>query len=182
MTLGASSDHGGGCLVSGDVLIWDTPMLLTPCAGVGGVDREQADAVAVGPPGQAVTKYRRRDTGHCSAEAFAARSSAHRFPTRGAGVSEVEVLHRHVVDAVAAGVVHEPGDRVPNLRIPTRRTSREVDLDALGPADWVAVPIQAAHGEVAVVEIHTHDRAARTDFGVWVRRVEKFESRWPACP
>src|ERR1700737_2299230 len=36
MTLGASSDHGGGGLVSGDVFIWGAPVLVSPRAAVGG--------------------------------------------------------------------------------------------------------------------------------------------------
>src|ERR1700682_5947101 len=47
-TLGASADHGGGCLVSGDVLIRGAPVPVTPHAAVGRVDREQGDAVAMG--------------------------------------------------------------------------------------------------------------------------------------
>src|ERR1700724_490501 len=42
MTLGASSDHGGGCLVSGDVFIWDAQVMASPRAAVGG--RRSPDA------------------------------------------------------------------------------------------------------------------------------------------
>jgi len=80
-------------------------MLITPRTRVGGIDRQQSDTVAVGLPAQATAEHRGRDPGDGSAEAFAARSSAHRFPAVGAGVGEVKVFHRDGVDAVAGGVV-----------------------------------------------------------------------------
>jgi hypothetical protein len=45
VALGASSDHGGGCLVPGDVLRRRAPVLVSPRAGVGGIDRIQANPV-----------------------------------------------------------------------------------------------------------------------------------------
>lgn len=48
MALGASTDHRGGCLVSGDVLIRPAPVLISPHAGVGGVDRIQVNAMSAG--------------------------------------------------------------------------------------------------------------------------------------
>ena len=41
VALGATPDHGGGCLVSGDVCVGLAPVLIAPRAAVGGVDREQ---------------------------------------------------------------------------------------------------------------------------------------------
>jgi hypothetical protein len=41
VALGASADHHGGCLVSGDVLIRGAPVLPAPRAGVGRVDRRR---------------------------------------------------------------------------------------------------------------------------------------------
>jgi hypothetical protein len=131
-------------------------MLVSPRAGVGGVDCEQADAVAVGLPAQAVAEHRRRDTGHRSAVAFAALPSAHSFAARGAGIGKVKVFHGDGRDVVPLGVVEEPGDRVPDLSISTAERSREVEVNAVWRADWVAVLIEASHGEVSVVEVHPH--------------------------
>ncbi len=77
--------------------------------------------MAVGLRCEAVAKYRGRETRHRFTEASTAASSAQRFPACGAGVGEVEVLHRDGGDVVAQGVVDEPGDRMPNLGIPTCR-------------------------------------------------------------
>jgi hypothetical protein len=84
------------------------------------------------------------------------RFSAHGFPAHGAGVGEVEIFHSNGVDTVTAGVTNESGDRVPDLGIPTGRRPRQVDVDALGWADRVAMLIEAAEREVSVVEIHPH--------------------------
>ena len=75
----------------------------------------------MGLPGQTVAEHRRRNTGHRLAEAFTARSASHRFPADGAGVGEVEILHRDGVDTVPSGVVEKPGDCVADLGIPTGR-------------------------------------------------------------
>jgi hypothetical protein len=96
-------------------------VLISPHAAVGGIDREQVYAVAVGLGGEPVAEHRGRDAGDRLAEAFTAGSAAHGFPAHGAGVGEVEVLHRNGVDAVPQGVAEEPGDRVPDLGIPVRR-------------------------------------------------------------
>jgi hypothetical protein len=108
VALGASADHGGGCLVSGDVLIGGAPVLVSPRAAVGGVDRVQAEAVSAGLCGEPVAEHGGRDTGYGLAEAFAALASAHGFPPNGAGGGEVEVFHRDGVETVARGVADEP--------------------------------------------------------------------------
>jgi hypothetical protein len=95
-------------------------VLISPRAGVGGVDRVQADAVPAGLRGHPVAEHRGRDAGHRPAEAFAARSSPHRFPADGAGVGEIEVFNGDGRDAVPRGVADDPGDRMPDLGIPTR--------------------------------------------------------------
>ena len=42
MALGATPDHRGRGLVSGDVLVGFAPMRITPDAAVGGIDRQQS--------------------------------------------------------------------------------------------------------------------------------------------
>jgi hypothetical protein len=99
MALGATPDHGGCCLVSGDVFVWFAPVLLAPCAGVGRVDRKQPDTGRSGLCGEPVTEHRGRDAGYRFAEPFATLAAAHRLAPDGAGISEIEVLDR---DRVAA--------------------------------------------------------------------------------
>jgi len=119
-------------------------VLIPPHAGVGGIDREQAHAVSVGLGGEPVAEHRRRDTGHRLAKASTALASAHGFATRGAGIGEIEILHSNSVDTVTAGVTNESGDRMSDLGIPAGRRPRQVNVDALGSADRIAMLIEAA--------------------------------------
>src|SRR6202040_547738 len=124
--LGASADHRGGCLVSGDVFIGGAPVLVSPRAAVGGVDREQADPTAVGLGAQPVAKHRGWQTGHRLSEAFSAPAATHRLAPGAAGVGEVEVLDGDRGDAIPAGVVDEAGDRVAHVGIAARGGAGEV--------------------------------------------------------
>jgi hypothetical protein len=135
-------------------------VLVAPSAGVGGVDRVQADSVVVGLGGQAVAEHRCRDPGHCLAEAFTPLTAAHGFSAHGAGVSEVEVFHSNSVEPAPLRVVDEAGDRMPHLGIPARRFTRDIDVDSLRSTNRVAVGVEAPHREVPVVEIHTDDRVS----------------------
>ena len=117
-SLGASADHGGGCLVSGDVLIGGAPVRITPDTGIGGIDREQFDTGSVGLGGQPAAEYCGGDPGHGSTEPFPTPAAAHGFAPGGAGISEVEVFHGDGVDVVALGVADQAGDRVADLGIP----------------------------------------------------------------
>jgi type IV pilus biogenesis protein CpaD/CtpE len=129
--------------VTGDVFIRFAPVLLTPGAGVGGIDRQKTNAVSAGLRGQPVAKYRSRDSGHGLAEAFTARTATHRLPTHLAGVGEVEVFYGDSRDVVAPGVADQLGYGVADLDIPPRRRTGEVDVDALRSADGVAVGVEA---------------------------------------
>src|SRR6266487_3940741 len=73
VALGATPDHGGGCLVAGDFLVRLAPVLVSPRRRVGGIDREQADAVSAGLPGKPVAEDCGGDAGHGAAEPLAAR-------------------------------------------------------------------------------------------------------------
>jgi len=115
--LSAAPDHRGGCLVSGDVQIGVLPVLATPDAAVGGIDRQQLDAGTGGHGGQPVTESRGGDPGHGPAEPFPALAPAHRLAPGGAGVGEVQVLDRDDGNAMLAGVVQETGDGVPYLSV-----------------------------------------------------------------
>ena len=61
---------------------------------------------------------------------------------------------------MAAGVADEAGDGVPDLGVAPGCAAGEAELDALGPADWVAVGVESADGEVSVVEVDAQDRTA----------------------
>ena len=123
-------------------------MLITPCAGVGGVNGVQRDAMFVGLGGKPVAKHRGWDSGNRSTEPFAAAPTSHGFAASVASVGEVEVLHRDSSDVVLLGVVDESGNRMPDQGIAAIRRPRQVQVDALGLADRVAVWIEAPHGEV----------------------------------
>jgi hypothetical protein len=73
--LGASADHRGGCLVSGDVFIGGAPVPVSPRAAVRGVDRVEPDPTAVGLGAHPVAEHRSGQTGHRLAEAFTASAS-----------------------------------------------------------------------------------------------------------
>ena len=91
-------------------------MLVAPGAGVGGVDRVQLDCGCCALGGEPVAEHRGGDAGHRFAEPFAALAAAHGLAPGGAGMGEVEVLDRDGADAMAARVVHQRGDGVPDLR------------------------------------------------------------------
>jgi hypothetical protein len=57
--LGATPDHRGRSLVTGDVRIGEAPVRVTPHAAVGGVHREQLNAGVVGHAGKTLTKHHR---------------------------------------------------------------------------------------------------------------------------
>jgi hypothetical protein len=99
------------------------------------------------------------------------RSSAHRFPTCGAGVGEVEILHRDDGDGVADGAVQEPGDGVADLGVAAHWW-----------ADRVAVLIEAPQRQVAVVEVHTYHRPARPNIGIGARCADSVRRCWRAGP
>jgi hypothetical protein len=161
--LGAKPDHGGGCLVSGDVCVGFAPVLLAPGAGVGGVDRQKADAVSADLSSEPVTEYTGRDPGHGSAETFAAPPAAQSFPAHLAGVGEIKVLHSNSHDAVPPRVVDQRCDGVADLRVTTGTAAGQIDVDVPRSAGGVAVFVEAAQCQVPVVEIHPDNRApART--------------------
>src|SRR3989337_2679606 len=110
MALGATPDHGGGCLVSGDVWVGAAPVLVTPDAAVGGIDRQQLDAGAGGHAGDPVAENRGWDPGHGGAEALPARATSRGFSSRGARVGEIEVFDRDGSDVMAPGVVQQSRD------------------------------------------------------------------------
>ena len=118
--------------------------------------------MSVGLRGQPVAENGGRDTGHRFTEAFAALSSSHCLAAHGAGVGEVEVLNNDGVDAVAQGVVDEPGDRVPDLGIAAGAGAGKVEVDARWCTDRVPVRVESSHGKVSVVEVHGQHRAIRT--------------------
>jgi hypothetical protein len=100
--------------------------------------------MSVGLGGESVAEHRGRDAGHRLAEAFTAPSAAHGFAPDGAGIGEVEILHRDGVATVAARVAKQSGDRMPDLGIPPRGRPRQVEVDALGSPDRVAMLIEAS--------------------------------------
>jgi hypothetical protein len=149
--------------VSGDVFIGGAPVLVSPYAAVGGVDREQADPMAVGLGAQPVAEHRGWETGHRHAEAFSAPAATHRLAPGGAGAGEVEVLDGDRGDAIPAGVVDESGDRVAHLSVAARRGSGQVDVDAVGSPHRVAAAVEAAHREVPIVEVHSGEGTSRSN-------------------
>ena len=62
---------------------------------------------------------------------------------------------------------------MPHLGIATGRRPRKIEVDALWPPDWIAMRIQAPHGQVSLVDIHTHHRAVGTNIvsRTWALRV-----------
>jgi hypothetical protein len=137
--LGATPDHGGGCLVPGDVLVRLSPVLVSPCGGVGGVDREQADAVSVRLRGEPVPEDGGGDSGHGGAETFTSLATAHRFPAGLAGICEVQVFDCDGAGAVPQAVVDQAGDAVPDLGVAAAAAPGEVEPNALGSPGRVAV-------------------------------------------
>jgi hypothetical protein len=117
--LGATPDHRGRSLVTGDVFIGVLPVLGAPDAAVGRVDREQVDTGASGHGGQTVAEHRGGDTPayHGAAEPFPALPAPHGLAAGGAGVGEVEVFDCDRGDPAPVGVPQELGDRAPYLGV-----------------------------------------------------------------
>lgn len=70
-----------------------------------------------------------------------------------------------------------------HLGISARRGwTAQVDVDVMRATNEVTVGIEAAHREVAIVEIHTHDRRVRIPVSVEARRADCFGRRWRTCP
>ena len=60
---------------------------------------------------------------------------------------------------------------VPDLGVAAGGAAGEAELDAFGLADWVAVRVESADGEVPVVEVHAHDRPSSAHAGTWCLKV-----------
>jgi hypothetical protein len=73
-----------------------------------------------GHPGQSLPELGGRDPGYGVAESFATCAAAHRFAALVAGVGEAEVLDRDRRALVVPGEVDQPGDGVPQCRVPGR--------------------------------------------------------------
>ena len=64
----------------------------------------------------------------------------------------------------------ELGDRVADLGVPTRRRTRQIDVDTFWTADRVAMGIEASQREMTVVEIHPDHRTVAPNFAIRVLR------------
>jgi hypothetical protein len=115
--------------------------------------------------GESAAKDRSGDPGHSLSESLASSASAQDLPTDGPSIGEVEVLDRDRGDVVPIGVADEAGDGVSDLGVTAGAAPGEAELDPLGPADRVAVHVEPADGEVAVVKVHSHDRPDGVHFG-----------------
>jgi len=122
--------------------------------------------VPVGLGGEPVPEDGSGDPGHGLAEPPAALTAAHRFPAVLAGVGEAQVLDRDGGDVVPLGVADEADDGVPDLGVTAGGDAGEAELDPLGASDWVAVRVEAADGEVPVIEVHRHDRPGSAHHGI----------------
>jgi hypothetical protein len=118
--LGATPDHRGSRLVTGDVWVGQAPVGVAPNAAVRGVHREQLNTCAGGHAGKTPAEHGGGEPGHGAAEAFPACAAAHGFSASAAGISEVQVLHGDGVDVMPLGVVDQSGDRVAEVGVTAR--------------------------------------------------------------
>jgi hypothetical protein len=89
--------------------------------------------------------------------------AAQGFAAGGPRVGEVEVFDGDRADAMGARVADQPGDRMARLGIAACRGAGQVDVDAVRSAERVAVGVEAAQPQVALIEIDTHGRAVCPD-------------------
>jgi hypothetical protein len=109
-------------------------VLGAPAAGVGGVDRDDGDVLFGGHRRQPGFESGGGEAGDEAAEAFVAA-----VLLAAGAVGEVEVLDGDRARAAALGVVQQPGQGVPDLRVPMLGGAGQVVEVALGFADRVAV-------------------------------------------
>src|SRR3954469_719690 len=152
---GASPDRDACRIVPGNLASrrgeWFLPVLGAPAAGVGGVDRDDGDVLLGGHRHQPGFELRGGEAGDEAAEALVAA-----VLLAAGAVAEVEVLDGDRGRPAAPGVVQEPGQGVPDLRVPVLGGAGEVVEEALRLADRVAVHIQLPGGEVVVIHVHPH--------------------------
>jgi len=112
-------------------------MLITPCAAVGGIDRIQRDALAMGLRGQPVTEHRGGDAGHRPAEAL--ERTGFVITTGGLGPTRDDITKREVAALFAkalemdAAVLQSLEERFRRLGRPmpaVNRTQAEVPAGA----------------------------------------------------
>jgi hypothetical protein len=108
--------------------------------------------VSAGLPGKPDAEDCGGDTGHGATEPPAALASAHRLPTGLPRIGEVEIFDGDSAGAVPQAVTDEPCDGMPDLGIASGSGSAEVEIDAPWAADAISVGVEAADGQVAVVE------------------------------
>ncbi len=156
---GTSADRHSGTVMPRDpglglLLKWTLPVLGTPAAGVGGVDRHHDQPGVVGHAAQAFPEPCGGDTVHGAAEGFATLATAHRFPPRPTSVGEPEVLDRNPRAVVLFRRLDEVRDRRAQPAVALRGRAGQVERDGVRIAHGVAVDVYDACGEVIGVEIH----------------------------
>src|SRR5208337_4841653 len=84
---------------------------------------------------------------------------------------------------MAGAVVNQPGNRMPDLGISTCRPPGQVDVDTCGRADRVAVLVEAAQRQMAVVEIDSDNCAISEHLGLRSLGVDREALCWggPGC-
>src|SRR4051794_37580531 len=108
------------------------PVLGAPAAGVGGIDRHDRDVLFGGHRHQPGFELRGGEAGDEAAEAFVAA-----VLLAAGAVGEVEVLDGDRGGPAAAGVVQQPSQGVPDLRVPMLRSAGQVVEETLRLADRV---------------------------------------------
>src|SRR3954453_6843847 len=121
------------------------PVLRAPAAGVGGVDRDDGDVLLGGHRHQPGFELRGGEAGDEAAETLVAA-----VLLAAGAVAEVKVLDRDRGSPAAPGVVQQPGQGVPDLRVPMLGGAGEVVEETLRLANRIAVHIQLPGGEVVV--------------------------------
>ncbi|BBX95908.1 hypothetical protein MLAC_12020 [Mycobacterium lacus] len=95
-------------------------MLAAPQAGVGRIDTDYCDAAAGGHRGEPVPETPSRDTRDGAPQPLPTLPAAQCFASGGAGIGEIEVLHRDCAAVVVHGKVEQRGNRGSNPPIAAR--------------------------------------------------------------
>ncbi len=132
------------------------PVLGAPAGGVGGVDRDDREALFGGHRPQPRLQLPGGETGEQSAEALVA---AVLLPA--GAVGEVEVLDRDRRGPAPLAVMQQPGQGVPDLGVAVGRAARQVVAEALRVAGRVASRPLPKHASDA--RVLGHGRGSPSD-------------------
>jgi hypothetical protein len=137
MPEGASPDRDARRIVPGNLAGCRDqrllPVLGAPASGVGGVDRHDGDVLFGGHRDEAGLELRGGEAGDEAAETLVAA-----VLLAAGALGEVEVLDGDRGGPAAPGVVQQPGEGVPDLRVPVPGAAGQVVEVALRFADRVA--------------------------------------------